>query len=145
MATFGLVHGAWHGAWCWSRLAPELEALGQRAVAVELPSEDPDAGLTTFAETTTAALGDAGDVVLVGHSLGAMSIPIVAAARPVRLLVFLCGLVPDGSRSVTDLYTAEDVFMPGFAGNTAMRESDGASYWPDLDAAKRLLLPRLRA
>jgi pimeloyl-ACP methyl ester carboxylesterase len=44
MATFGLVHGSWHGAWCWERLVPELEARGHRAVAVDLPAEDPAAG-----------------------------------------------------------------------------------------------------
>jgi hypothetical protein len=37
MATFGLVHGAWHGAWCWDRLVPELEARGHLGVdSVEL-------------------------------------------------------------------------------------------------------------
>jgi len=50
MATFGLVHGSWHGAWCWERLVPELEARGHRAVAVDLPAEDPAAGLTRHAE-----------------------------------------------------------------------------------------------
>ena len=49
MATFGLVHGSWHGAWCWERLVPELEARGHRAVAVDLPAEDPAAGLTRHA------------------------------------------------------------------------------------------------
>jgi len=44
MATFGLVHGSWHGGWCWERLIPELEARGHRAVAVDLPAEDPAAG-----------------------------------------------------------------------------------------------------
>jgi len=137
MATFGLVHGAWHGAWCWERLVGELEARGHRAVAVDLPAEDPDAGLERYAELTSDRLADAEDVVLVGHSLGAMSAPLAATLRPVRHLVFLCGLVPDGNRSVTELYTEEDVFLPGFAGNTAIRESDGASYWPDPEAAKR--------
>ena len=54
--TFGLVHGAWHGAWCWERLVPELELLGHRTVAVDLPAEDPHAGLTRYAELTAAAL-----------------------------------------------------------------------------------------
>ena len=116
--TFVLVHGAWHGAWCWERLVPELEAHGHTTIEVDLPAEDPEAGLTRYAELTAAAMGDADDVVVVGHSLGAATIPLVASLRPVRHLVFLCGLVPEPGRSVTDRY-GEDVFVPGFVGNTA--------------------------
>ena len=43
MTTFALIHGAWHGAWCWERLAAELERRGHRAVAVDLPCDDPAA------------------------------------------------------------------------------------------------------
>jgi pimeloyl-ACP methyl ester carboxylesterase len=136
MATVALVHGAWHGPWCWERLVPELEALGHRVVAVDLPAEDPAAGLTRYAELTTDALGDADEVVLVGHSLGGGAIPIVATLRPVRHLVFLTALIPEPGKSVTDRYTEENVFVPGFAGNTATRE-DGASFWTDAEAAAR--------
>ena len=136
--TFCLVHGAWHGAWCWERLVPELEALGHRAVAVDLPAEDPGAGLSRYAELTAAALGGEDDVVVVGHSLGGAAIPLVARIRPVRHLVFLCALLPKPGKSATDRYTEEDVFVPGFAGNTATR-ADGASWWPDPEAAIRYL------
>lgn len=136
MATITLVHGAWHGAWCWDRLGPELEAQGNRAVAPDLPAEDPSAGLTRYAELVAEALADAADVVIVGHSLGAATIPIVATLRPIRHLVFLCGLIPEPGKSVTDRYAEEEVFVPGFAGNTATRD-DGASYWLDAEAATR--------
>jgi len=43
MTTFGLVHGAYHGSWCWQRLTPELERLGHRVLTVDLPTEDPHA------------------------------------------------------------------------------------------------------
>lgn len=48
MATFGLVHGAYHGGWCWERLTPELESRGHRTLTVDLPNEDPDAGHSPF-------------------------------------------------------------------------------------------------
>jgi len=136
VATFGLVHGAWHGAWCWERLTPELERQGHRIVAIDLPGGDPSAGLRRYGGLTAEALGDADDAVLVGHSLGAASIPIVAALRPVRHLVFLCGLLPEPGKSVTDRYTTEEVFVPGFAGNTVTLE-DGSSAWLDPAAAMR--------
>ena len=43
MTTFALVHGAWHGAWCWEPVMAELERRGHRAVAVDLPCDDPAA------------------------------------------------------------------------------------------------------
>ena len=134
--TFGLVHGAWHGAWCWERLIPELAARGHRAVAVDLPCEDPDAGLTRYAALTADALGSADEVVLVGHSLCAAAIPLVARLRPVAHLVFVCALLPEPGKSATDRYATEDVFVEGFRGQTATRE-DGASYWADHEAAIR--------
>jgi pimeloyl-ACP methyl ester carboxylesterase len=137
MATVGLVHGAWHGSWCWNRLAPHLETLGHRVLAVDLPVEDASAGLTRYAELTAELLVDDGDdIVLVGHSLGGATIPLVARLRPVRHLVFLCALLPEPGKSATDRYREQDVFVQGFAGMTDTRE-DGASFWPDAAAAVR--------
>jgi hypothetical protein len=69
VTTFALVHGAWHGAWCWERLVPELEARGHRAIAVDLPCEDVAAGCAAYAEVVAGAAADAGaDLVLVGHT-----------------------------------------------------------------------------
>jgi pimeloyl-ACP methyl ester carboxylesterase len=135
MATFGLVHGSWHGSWCWTKLVRELEARGHRTIAADLPLEDPDAGLTRYAEVVADALTDADDdVVLVGHSSSGATIPLVARHRPLRRLVFLCSLVPRPGESVTERTSTDAVFVPGFVGNTATRE-DGASYWPDPRAA----------
>jgi pimeloyl-ACP methyl ester carboxylesterase len=137
MATFGLVHGSWHGAWCWTRLIPELEARGHGIVAVNLPIEDPDAGLTRYAEVVADALsGVDDDVILVGHSFAGSTIPLVSRRRPVKQLVFLCALMPRPGETATDRWTSEDVYVPGFVGNTATRD-DGASYWPDPGAAIR--------
>ena len=137
MATFGLVHGSWHGAWCWERLEPELVARGHRTVAIDLPIEDPDAGLARNAEVVAEALrGVDDDVFLVGHSSAGATIPLVARHRPLRHLVFLCALVPEPGGSMNDRYTTEEVYVPGFVGNT-LRRDDGASYWPEPDAAIR--------
>ena len=79
MSTFGLVHGHWHGAWCWDRLIPELESRGHRAVAMDLPCETRDAGGACNAQVVKGAIADCGeDIVLVGHSAGGLTIPLVA-------------------------------------------------------------------
>jgi pimeloyl-ACP methyl ester carboxylesterase len=72
----------------------ELEARGHSAVAPDLPTDDPGAGAREYAGIVVDALGDCDDVVAVGHSLGGMTVPIVAAMRPVRRMVFLGAMVP---------------------------------------------------
>jgi pimeloyl-ACP methyl ester carboxylesterase len=105
VTTFALVHGAYHGAACWARVVPELEATGHRAVAMDLPCDDPAAGVSEYADAVVRALDDAGaddDVIVVGHSLGGLTIPVVAARRPVGRLVFLAAVVPVPARTLTE-------------------------------------------
>ena len=140
MTTFGLVHGAWHGAWCFERLVPELETRGHRALAMDLPCDDPSATFEDYAEVALGALGDVGDdLVLVGHSLGAHTIPLVALRRPVRSMVFLCGVVPP---SATNPDAPEEPPMdePGTFGALG-KDGRGSVVWTDADAAISAMYP----
>lgn len=83
------MHGAGHGAWCWERLTPLLEAAGHNVVAPDLPCADETADASRYAAVVRDALHGADDVVLVGHSLAGITLPLVAASRPVRHLVFV--------------------------------------------------------
>jgi len=95
MTTFALVHGAWHGAWCWERLVEPLERRGHGALAIDLPVDDVDAGNGEYADVVAAFTAPAGDdVILVGHSLNGLILPLVAARRPVAALVYLCAFLP---------------------------------------------------
>jgi pimeloyl-ACP methyl ester carboxylesterase len=140
MTTFALVHGAWHGAWAWERLIPELAGHGHAAIAVDLPCDDPEAGCAAYAERVVAATTTAGDdLVLVGHSLGGLALPLVAAARPARKLVYLCALLPRPGLSLVQQLEAEpEIFTPGF-GTGLARDELGRSYWEDEDAAADVL------
>jgi pimeloyl-ACP methyl ester carboxylesterase len=98
MSTFVLVHGAWHGRWCWERLQAELSRRGHETVAMDLPVADGRATFVDYRDAVLAAWpsGAASDgAVLVGHSLGAMVVPLVAAMRPVSASVYLCPVVPN--------------------------------------------------
>ena len=87
MATFGLVHGMCAGAWSWELVTPHLEDAGHEVIAVDLPSEDPDATFSDYAEVVRGSLtGADDDIVLVGHSFGGFNDSPVAANRPVRKL-----------------------------------------------------------
>ena len=94
MATFALVHGSWCGAWCWDLLTPHLRKAGHDVVSVDLPCEDSSATFDIYADVVCAAVDGHEDVIAVGHSLGANTIPLVAARRPIRHLVYVCGVIP---------------------------------------------------
>jgi pimeloyl-ACP methyl ester carboxylesterase len=83
-----------------------------------------------------AAMGDtpADEAVVVGHSMGGLTIPVVAARRPVSRLVFLCALVPRPGLPFSDDYGDADLFVPGPSEATKRDELD-RSYWPDPDDA----------
>lgn len=106
---FVLVHGGYHGAWCWERLIPELQQRGHGAVAVDLPISDPAAGAARYAETIRAAAQDLDEVALVGHSMGGLSIPLAATELPVTKLIFLCAFVPRPGMSMNQIRAAEPV------------------------------------
>jgi len=109
MATFVLVHGAWHGAWCWSRVMPALRAAQHDVFAVTLTGVGERAHLLSRDITLDTHVADVvnlitceelDDVVLVGHSYGGL--PITGAAdrllarRPglLKHLVYIDAVVP---------------------------------------------------
>jgi pimeloyl-ACP methyl ester carboxylesterase len=137
VTTFALVHGAWHGGWCWERLTPELERRGHRTVVVDLPCTDPEALFPDYATVVVEALADVGeDVVVVGHSLAGHTIPLVAARRPVRALVFLCALIAQPGASFADQLKAErDIFVPGYEAGLAPADERPVRTWARPDVA----------
>lgn len=91
--TFGLVHGAWHGAWCWEKLETELHEAGYNSVAMDLPIDDPEATFDDHAAIAAKALEGHENIVLVGHSRGGNVIPRIAGQVLVNRMVFLNGSV----------------------------------------------------
>lgn len=117
MTTFALVHGHFHRGRSWERLVVELEARGHRAVTMDLPCERLDAGAAANAEAVLASVEDVAgeELVLVGHSAGGLTIPLVATRRPVRALIFLAALLPDPGRSIAQQFDEEpEMIVPGF-------------------------------
>jgi pimeloyl-ACP methyl ester carboxylesterase len=140
VTTFALVHGGWHGAWCWELLTPLLQQEGHDVVAMDLPSEDGSASFDTYADVVCAALDRCDDdVVVVGHSYGGHTIPLVAARRPVRHLVYLCALVPEIGRSLNDQLRDEpDMANPDWVKGLTEPDEQLRTRWVDLELLRAL-------
>lgn len=129
MATFILVHGAWHGGWCWERLAPLLTAAGHTVLAPDLPGmgadrtaldEDPLGQWARFvADLASAAQGP---VILVGHSRGGIVISEAAERVPDRVdrLVYLAAFLLLPGESLAEVAGRH----PGVGPGAAIRPSD---------------------
>lgn len=94
MTTFLLIPGAGGQASFFSRLVPALERRGHRAVAVDLPAGDDDAGLDAYADAAAGAVEPGVPITVVAQSMGGLTAPLVCARRPVELLVLLNAMVP---------------------------------------------------
>jgi pimeloyl-ACP methyl ester carboxylesterase len=105
MATFVFVHGAGSDSGDWRPVTPELRRRGHDVVAVDLPCEDESAGLAEYAGTVVKAIGDRTDLVVVGHSLGGFTAPLVCDRVPVRLLVMLQAMIPAPGETFGDWWT----------------------------------------
>ena len=137
MTTFVLVHGMFHGGWCWSKVTPLLEAAGHQVVTVtQTGLADrrhelrPDITLDTFVNDVTSVLdaGGMADVVLVGHSFGGHAISGAAARRPeqIRHLIYLDAVVPQ--HEVTPLSLNEPAIAA--ARRAAAAQTGGLSIAP---------------
>ena len=106
---FALLHGGMHRGACWDRVRIELEGRGHRTVAPDLPVDDEDAGATAWAQAAIDAINleagaeaDSAEVVVVGHSISGLCLPVLATLRPLRRMVFVAGLLPVPGESFAD-------------------------------------------
>ena len=115
MATFVLVHGAWHGAWCWRRVARLLRSAGHEVFTPTLTGVGERSHLLNSAiDVDTHILDvanemkwqDLRNVVLVGHSYGGMVISGVAEKMEAAIasLVMLDAFMPEDGQCVLDIY-----------------------------------------
>jgi pimeloyl-ACP methyl ester carboxylesterase len=107
MATFVLVHGAFGTPTELAPVIPLLEALGHRAIAVDLPCTNPAATLDDYALAVVGAMARIeGPFVLVGHSAGGATIALVPGRIRVDRLVYVTAVVPKPGRSISDVLGA---------------------------------------
>ncbi len=166
MTAFVLIPGGGTDPWYWHLTAAELRAGGHDTVAVDLPCDDDSAGLAEYADAVVDAVGDRTDLVLVAHSLGGFTAPLVCDRLPVGLVVLVSAMVPApgespgewwGNTGHRQLDPDEDVFAaflngvpPDLAAEAIRRDRDQSATpferpwplekWPDVPT--RFLLCR---
>jgi pimeloyl-ACP methyl ester carboxylesterase len=160
---FILVHGAWHGAWCWEQVEHHLGDLGAASVAVDLPGRSGDLQsvaeltLSSYVDRVVAAIdASAEPVVLVGHSLGGLVISQTAERIPEKIssLVYLCAVLLQDGQSAIDAsvndpasqLTANISFDEGAAASSVARSAVRDLFYGDCtveasERATRLLVP----
>jgi pimeloyl-ACP methyl ester carboxylesterase len=101
-ATFVPIHAAGDGAWTWHLLAAELEMLGHETVAIDLPADDESAGLWDYADAVAVAVGGRSNLIVVAHSFGAFTGPLVCERVKVDQLVMLSAMIPTPGEAPAD-------------------------------------------
>jgi pimeloyl-ACP methyl ester carboxylesterase len=167
MSTFVLVHGAWHGGWCWHKIVAGLEAMGHRAIAPDMPGHGTDRTPIARVEFATiteriAAVAVAADepVILVGHSYGGAVITQLGEMMPekIRKLVYVTALLLPNGQSASDA-AADDTesalgpeIVPAADGLTVMVRPDAlrSAFYAhctdeDVALARSLLVPEALA
>lgn len=143
MATFVLIHGAWHGGWCWWKTAPLLRAAGHRVLAPSLTglgdrqhlaallppaSINLDLHIQDIAQLLRAH--DLNQAILVAHAYAGMVITGVAEILPRRIaaLVYVNGVAPDDGEAMVDQLAA--VRGPEFAARIRRQIAAGDPFLP---------------
>jgi pimeloyl-ACP methyl ester carboxylesterase len=112
---FVLVHGGFHGGWCWDKMTPELARLGHEAVCPDLPGHGQRAAergtLSGYRDAVVDVLED-GDI-LVGHSMGGYITTMAADVAPVELghVIYLAACYPLPGKSMLEAapYASQDL------------------------------------
>jgi pimeloyl-ACP methyl ester carboxylesterase len=120
MTTYVLIHGSWHGAWCWYKITARLEAAGHKVIVPDMPSHGRDwtspaqVTMQDYVNTVTGILDAAEQpVVLVVHSRNGIVAARAAEARPEKIL--------------TLVYLAS--YLPPIGDNAALASSRGEGQW----------------
>ena len=142
MSTFVLIHGAMDGAWTWHRVAAELRGRGHVVVAPDLPSDDESATFPDYADAVLSAVPagtDPADTVVVGHSLGAFTAPLVADRLGAPRLVLVAPMIPSPGERPDDWWDAvghDDALAAASSGGTPADPGDPlTTFLHDVDPA----------
>jgi pimeloyl-ACP methyl ester carboxylesterase len=120
MSSFLFLHGSWHGAWCWHKIVPRIQAAGHRAVAIDLPGRGRSpatpgfVGLQRMVTAAEAALPPGEQTVVVVHSRNGIVASALAERAPDRIArtIYLASFMLPSGKRVLDYLPDRDSLMP---------------------------------
>ena len=150
--TFVLVHGTWHGGWCWVHVADRLRALGHRVITPTATGcgerahlITPDTGLETHVTDFVSAIEaeELDEVILIGHSFSGITLTGVADRIPDRIahIAFFDALIPTQDRPAAIVADPETGEYPQWWLDRLPAFEDGykMSFWDHYPA--KMLVP----
>ena len=134
MTTFVLVHGAHLGPWSWNLVISSLNRRGHRAINIDLPVSETSFGAADYAASIVKQIElsqSKEDLVIVGHALAGLAIPLLADKVPVRKFIYIAPLIPLPGHSIqTRLKTSEsDMFLAARRPDPIANRADTFKYW----------------
>ncbi|MFJ6531665.1 alpha/beta fold hydrolase [Microbacterium sp. NPDC091662] len=105
MSTFVMIHGGGDVGWSWHLVAAELRERGHEVFTPDLPADDDTLTLDDYAEAVAELVGLRTGVVVVGHSFGAFTAPLVAERLSADVLVLMAGMIPSPGESPDQWWT----------------------------------------
>lgn len=152
--TYLLVHGAWHGAWCWDKVIPLLQDAGHKAIAIDLPGHGrntqhtPNISLDDYVdEIVKTAHDQKGPVLLVGHSMSGIAISQAAeklGSEKISALIYLDAFLPKDGDSLFSLVEATlqqlspDASRKPMLVENIMMAEDHTTNWVNPDMAAQI-------
>jgi len=137
MSVYILLHGAWHGAWCWEKVIPLLQQAGHTVIAPDLPGHGQDTTVrslitqATYVQSVGAILVDLPEkVIVVGHSGAGCLISQLGEyyADNIKKLVYLSAFIPRPQESVCSLLSEQK--PTAFSQKMVMNIQENAIYFP---------------
>jgi pimeloyl-ACP methyl ester carboxylesterase len=140
-----LIHGAWHGSWCWQKLADTLREESHNVLTPDLPGHGKNnlpfesINLTTYVDYLTDLLNQLDKpAILVGHSMGGIVITALAEKMPHKIsrLVYVSGFIPSNGCSLVDEVMKGK--ESGVSAATKINDAEHAIEFTDINKAKTL-------
>jgi pimeloyl-ACP methyl ester carboxylesterase len=126
MSLFCLVHGSTQDPSGWNLLVPELQKLGHDSILVDLPTDQPQAGATAYADCIAESI-DRDGAIVVAHSASGLFLPLVPARRDVARIVFLAAVIPQIGKSLIEQVGLDpDMFNPNWRGKNPIDDDRAA-------------------
>ena len=130
MSVFCLVHGSTQTPRGWDLLAAELNKLGHECICPDLPTNQPEASATKYAEVIAAALKGIDNATLVGHSASGLFLPLVPDYAPVRRMFYLGAVLPNpGESFFSQIRKDPAMYRPDFIGKDPTKDAALAEHY----------------